>query len=180
MVLSGIRPRNPGGHAGQTEPLLKGVFMKIIVADRESIERGLVVRSSYVLISITDPHRPDAKVPKTSGCRAVLRLKFDDAEPTPPLIPPTPPRYCNDDDCEKIARFVVEHEEQVGAIVVHCEQGMSRSPVVAAAIVEHRCGNPLPYYVEYAPNKFVFLQVRKAFVRIENADQTPGPDAAGD
>ena len=68
--------------------------MEIRVCDREEIERGLLVRTDYVVISIRDPGRPRAKVKPQCGLRDVLFLAFHDAEPSanfelPPEVSPT-------------------------------------------------------------------------------------------
>ena len=54
--------------------------MEICVCGREEIERGLLVRTDYVVISIRDPGRPRAKVKPQCGLRDVLFLAFHDAE----------------------------------------------------------------------------------------------------
>ena len=48
--------------------------MVILVTDRQSIERGFLVRSSYALISIRDSGAARARVPKVAGLRGVLLL----------------------------------------------------------------------------------------------------------
>ncbi len=62
--------------------------MKIIVTDRDSIQRGIVVRSSYAVISICDPDSPPAHIPKVSAVRGILYLAFHDTEPTAKFQPP--------------------------------------------------------------------------------------------
>ncbi|MFA9479428.1 hypothetical protein ACERK3_14155 [Phycisphaerales bacterium AB-hyl4] len=134
--------------------------MTIIVTDRQTIERGIVVRGTYAVISVTDPERPAARIPRASGCGAVLRLRFHDAEPfpgfrIPPNIIPT-----GGADAEQLARFVREHQGQVDVYVIHCEQGASRSPAIAAAIAEHLKLDPRPYWQQYVPNRYVYELVR--------------------
>ena len=108
--------------------------MKIIVTDRESIERGIIVRSSYVVISIRDPEKPKAKVKKQSGLRDVLYLAFHDAEPAAGTILPSSIVLMTPAQAADIWKFVEKWQNNVGTVVVHCEQGMSRSPAVAVAI----------------------------------------------
>lgn len=152
--------------------------MKIIVADRPTIERGLVVRSSYIVISITDPHKPDAKIPKTSGCRAVLRLKFDDAEPTSGFSPSAGLRLFGEMECTQVASFIDEYREQVGAVVVHCEAGMSRSPAVAAAVAKWLGGDSAIFFQNYAPNQFVYDLLTEHLQRRQTSDHRATEDSS--
>ena len=129
--------------------------MQILVTDRDTIEAGLRVKSSYVVISIHDPDKPRAKVRKQAGLRDVLYLGFHDAEPTGTLVLPKEIVLMTPEQAAEICRFVQRHREDVGAIVVHCEQGMSRSPAVAAAISK-LCGcDEKRFWREYQPNQFV-------------------------
>ena len=134
--------------------------MNILVTDRQSIEEGFVVRSSYALISITDPDRPPARVPNTIGCRALLRCAFHDASPIPGMaadVEAMRPEHARD-----IADFVRQHRPDVGAFVVHCEAGMSRSPAVAAAIAEYLGEDPGYFFKHYQPNDWVHGLTREA------------------
>jgi hypothetical protein len=56
--------------------------MKFFIYDRRSVERGIVVRDAYVLISIRDPEMPSVRYRRPSGLRDVLSLAFHDAEPS--------------------------------------------------------------------------------------------------
>lgn len=139
--------------------------MKIVVASREEIEQGLVLRSSYVVISITDPDQSAARIPRTSGCRDILRLSFYDAEPDGLIAPSGDITLMSEEDCEKIAAFVENFRYEVGAIVVHCEQGISRSPAVAAALAEYCGDDPVVFFARYMPNPYVYRSLRTHFLR---------------
>src|ERR1017187_10576663 len=102
--------------------------MNFIVTDRETIEAGLIVRSAYIVISIRDSDKRRAKVRKQTGLREVLYLAFDDAEPTDQMALPPEIKLMTREQAAKIHKFVEKHKSGVGTIVVHCEQGMSRSP----------------------------------------------------
>ena len=56
-------------------------MITVLTGGRRDVERGLVVRGSDALVSITDSDKPPAKLRNESGPRGVLRLAFDDAEP---------------------------------------------------------------------------------------------------
>ncbi len=139
--------------------------MEISVCDRAEIERGILVRSNYVVISIRDPGKKRAKVKQQSGLRDVLFLAFHDAQPSvgfelPPEMKPITPAQA-----KKIRDFVHRHHAAVGAIVVHCEQGMSRSPAVAAAISDALGLEAQRFWQFYTPNVYVYHTVADAFER---------------
>ena len=105
--------------------------MTVLVFGRRDVEAGIVVRGGYALVSITDADKPPARLRNASGPRGVLRLAFDDAEPPGPRVLMTA------EQAVEIVAFAREHlAAGVGFLVVHCEQGASRSPAVAAALVE--------------------------------------------
>ena len=130
--------------------------MDFIVRDRESVEAGIIVTSSYVLISIRDPDKRKVWIPKQSGLRDVLRLEFHDAEPADNFTFPEHIMLMTEDQARQAWSFVRKWENQVGAVVVHCEQGMSRSPAMAAALCKGMGGDDGPFWREYMPNEFVY------------------------
>jgi predicted protein tyrosine phosphatase len=130
--------------------------MNILVTDRKSIEDGILVRTSYIVISIRDPGKMKAAVRKTSGLRATLFLQFHDTEPTKGMILPPEIRLMSPKDAASIWAFVLKHSKNVGTIVVHCEQGMSRSPAIAAAICKGLGGDDQRFWREYQPNRYVY------------------------
>src|SRR5690242_19477017 len=104
---------------------------KVICTDRDSIEHGVLVKSSYAVISIRDSGCSRAHIRHSSGLRAVLHVEFDDAEPATNQFLPPEVTLMTLGQATEIWRFVGEHREVVGAFVVLCHQGMSRSPAVA-------------------------------------------------
>jgi predicted protein tyrosine phosphatase len=129
--------------------------MNVFVTDRASIERGFLVRSSYAVISIRDPGVAKARIPKAAGLRATLHLAFHDSEPSEDLELPAEIVMPTEDHAKQIWTFVDEHKEQVGAFVVHCHQGMSRSPAVAAALARYLGLSEDQFWVEHAPNQYL-------------------------
>src|SRR5438105_1795552 len=130
--------------------------MELIVRDRDSVEHGVLVRSAYVVISIRDPVRRKARIPEQPGQRDVLYLAFDDAEPVEGLRPPGGVVLMTDEQARQVWAFVRRWEGQVGAVVVHCEQGVSRSPAVAAALCRAYGGDENCFFREYQPNRHVY------------------------
>lgn len=129
--------------------------MNVFVTDRKSIERGFLVRSSYALISIRDPDKAKARIPKTAGLRATLHLAFHDSEPSEELELPAEIVIPTEEHAREIWHFVDEHKDNVGAFVVHCHQGMSRSPAVAAAIAVYLGLDDHRFWEEHSPNQYV-------------------------
>ena len=131
-------------------------MMEFIVRDRESVEQGILVRSSYILISIRDPERQTVRVPKQSGLRDVLYLAFHDVDPADDPALPEDITLMTDEDARRIWSFVKKWEKKIGTVVVHCEQGMSRSPAVAAALCKRRGGDESRFFKRYQPNLYVY------------------------
>ena len=130
--------------------------MDFIVAGREEIEDGIPVRTSYVIISITDPDKRPAKIPRATGFRAILRLQFHDAVPVTDFTLPSEIVLMTTDHAEATWQFVQRWCNEVETIVVHCEQGMSRSPAVAAAICQVLGGDGRQFFREYVPNRYIY------------------------
>jgi predicted protein tyrosine phosphatase len=79
-------------------------------------------------------------MPKVAGLRRVLHLAFEDAEPAGSFHLPATIKLITEHQTRRIWRFVRFHRERVDAFVVHCHQGTSRSPAVAAAIASRILG----------------------------------------
>ena len=139
--------------------------MKIHVFSREEIETSVRIKSAYVVISIRNPGEPHAKVKKQSGLRDLLFLAFHDAEPAAGFELPPEIQLITPAQADKICAFVHRHKADVGAIVVHCEQGMSRSPAVAAAISDALGLDPKQFWQLHTPNEYVYHVLSDAFER---------------
>ena len=130
--------------------------MDFVVAGRQEIEAGIPVRTAYVVISITDPGSRPARIQQPAGFRDVLRLQFHDAMPLTVFKMPPNIVVMDEDHARAIWQFVEQWQETVETIVVHCEQGMSRSPAVAAAICKVFDGDNRQFFHEYMPNRYVY------------------------
>lgn len=130
--------------------------MDIFVADRHDVERGIRIRTSYALISISDPGLRPPRPHASSLCRDVLRLRFHDSEPVEGHDLPAHVRLMTKAQARAIWRFVLEWRDQVGAVVVHCEGGVSRSPAVAAAICGILGQDNARFFREYQPNRYIY------------------------
>ena len=137
--------------------------MDFIITDREGIEKGVLVRSAYVVISIHDPARRPPRIRQQPGLRARLVLAFDDAEEIPGSALPAEVVLMSRHHAEQIRSFIEEHRAHVGAVVVHCEAGMSRSPAVAAGLCRAFGEDDQLFWQEYQPNRHVYRLVTEVF-----------------
>ena len=129
--------------------------MEFIVTDRRSIERGLVVRTPYIVISIRDPGTRKPRIRRGAGFRDVLCLAFHDAEPCDDLALPDEIVLMTPDHAERIWQFVHDWKDEIGTIVCHCEQGMSRSPAIAIGLCRGLGEDSADLETEYNPNLYV-------------------------
>ena len=137
--------------------------MDFIITDCEGIEKGVLVKSSYVVISIHDPNTKPPRVRQQPGFRAKLVLSFDDAEEIPDTAEPGEIVLMSREQAEQIRAFIETHRSDVGTVVLHCEAGMSRSPAVAAALCRAFGDNDHPFWQEYQPNRYVYNLLTQVF-----------------
>jgi predicted protein tyrosine phosphatase len=130
--------------------------MKFLVVSRREIEHGIVVRTPYVVISISDPKTKRPQIRKPAGFRGALYLKFHDSVPSQDLSLPPDVVVMSEKDGKRIWKFVLGYRDQVGTVVVHCEQGMSRSPAVAAALCKVLGTNSQRFFRDYQPNEYIY------------------------
>ena len=84
-----------------------------------------------------------------SGLKAVLSLEFHDTEPVAGQFYPPRIVLMTEQHANQIWDFILVHGKSVGTIIVHCEQGQSRSPAVAEALANAlKCD--LPEGLEFA------------------------------
>jgi len=132
--------------------------MRVIVCDRGTASAGdyLDTAAPHVVISIRDPDRNPARIPKRRDLREVFTIAFDDAAPCPGFKIPDDIQLMTEADARAIWKFVDKHLAAIEVIVVHCEAGMSRSPAVAAAITRRLGGDDQSFFKEYCPNEHVY------------------------
>lgn len=131
-----------------------GRRLRLRVASRAEVEAGLGLGARDVLVSVLDPEVRALVLPDAP--RAVLRLRFHDTRrrfDEPDLPRDVAPLTL--EQARAIRRFVEEHVADVDAITVHCHQGMSRSPAVAAAIAEGLGGDSRVWFEKKLPNRSV-------------------------
>lgn len=166
--MTGLRRFALYGHSNSENPW--ETWMQFIVESRCAVEAGIAVRFPYIVISIHDPGRRPARIPRTAGWRGTLCLSFHDAEPIRGLRLPDSIRLMTVADAERIWRFVQEHLPEIGAIVCHCEQGMSRSPAVAAALAEALGEDSKPIVRWTQPNQTVYRLLKRTIARLQQTE----------
>ena len=132
--------------------------MDIHVFSKPEIEEGIVIQSSYIVISITDSDDAPAKIIKGSGFVDALYLEFDDTDPEFSFGC----RPMQIGQATVIWNFVQGYLDEVEAVVCHCLAGMSRSPAVALALAE-ALGEDTAHFAEnFNYNTHVYDTMRKA------------------
>jgi predicted protein tyrosine phosphatase len=136
--------------------------MQFFVTDRQSIQKGIVVRTPYIVISIYDPDKPRPGIPRRTGMKGVFYVAFHDAEPDDEMSLPPNIVLMSLRQAKDIWAFVRKHQAEVGTVVCHCEQGMSRSPAVAVALAEAFGSSTQKIESNSNPNRYVYGLMRKA------------------
>ena len=139
--------------------------MKIHVFTRQEIETGIQMKPAYAVVSIRNSGEPRAKVKKQPGLRDVLYLSFSGIDPAHGTRLQRRIKYFTPAQADKICEFVQQHKADVGAFVVHCEKGTSRSPAVAAAISEALGLDAKRFWRKYTPSDYIFKVLSEAFAR---------------
>lgn len=134
--------------------------MQFIIASRGEVERGIVVPTPYVVISISDPGSRKPRLKHSSGFRGAIYLRFHDAEPIQNAQRATETVLMTTNHARRIWNFILKHWKSVGTLVVHCEQGSSRSSAVVAgmaAVLSYDVSDVLRWT---QPNQFIVDLVR--------------------
>jgi len=147
--------------------------VRFLITNREGIERGVEVDSNYVIVSIHDPERQPARIPQRDELRETLSIAFHDAVPLPGMPDPEGVELISAVQADQIVAFAMKWAPQIGTIVCHCEQGMSRSPGVAAALCRAMGQDDSFFFAEYQPNDYVRQMVLAAAVRASQNQPNP-------
>ena len=136
------------------------------------LSRKNAVRLSYkeleipkVIISVSDPYKENAKFNRENkSIKDVLYLSFYDIDyETKDIYRGFEPMQT--DDAQKIRDFVLKWQNNVGEIWVNCEEGISRSAGIAAALKEHFGEDSKPIFEcdSYSPNELCYNLVKSVF-----------------
>jgi predicted protein tyrosine phosphatase len=107
--------------------------------------------SRWGCISIATTEDAFIRIPKKRR-RALLQIAFADADkPLPGWI------LFDTDHAHDILDFVTLYWKRIDTLMVHCEQGRSRSAAVAAAIAWLKFGDETEFFEEpFVPNHFIY------------------------
>lgn len=109
------------------------------------------------IISITDFGDERNEFHSAKWLIAILELQFNDVDSKGH-------RCITEEDAMKIADFVLQIQEKVERIIVHCEYGQSRSAGVTAAIQQYTTGSDGGIFDDerYSPNHTCYHYVLRA------------------
>jgi len=111
----------------------------------------------YIVISVTDPDKPDVLLQPSPHLQGVLRLRFHDIHrPKPGFM------LMDTGQASEIAGFIQQWYDKVDLIVIQCEGGISRSAAIAAAIAHHFSGDELYFFEKFLPNQHVYDLINAA------------------
>ena len=111
------------------------------------------------LISIMD-HKRDC-IERYPAPR-VMRLCFDDADNRSFWQ-----NLITEEQADAICAFVLRYAREIDTLIIHCTEGVSRSPAVAAGILGGLRQDESQIWENpgYRPNSLVYRLVREAFAR---------------
>ena len=129
--------------------------MVIFVYSRSALDAVRPHEVPHVIISITSSPDDVARLRLNKMYRGVLRLSFPDAEvPSDLYVEAT---LFSPEHARKVWTFVQEHLPEIQRIIVHCDAGVSRSPVVAAALARVLNDDDTEFFGgRYRPNMRVY------------------------
>jgi predicted protein tyrosine phosphatase len=93
----------------------------------------LIGDAPYAMISILG--NPDEQIKLEDDPKRIfyLRMNFDDLDED---IEPEKYHLFNEDDAKEILAFAKKAKNNIDALIVHCEAGISRSPAVGLALAQ--------------------------------------------
>jgi predicted protein tyrosine phosphatase len=115
------------------ERIFEGTCLSFLVLSRAEMSK-FSGEKPYLVISVTDSEKVAADIPESVFLRAILRLKFDDVGKPDKFSIGSKDVPMNEEHAEKIIKFVEKHLSEISLITCHCEQGISRSAAIAAAL----------------------------------------------
>jgi predicted protein tyrosine phosphatase len=143
-----------------SDRIFEGSSVAFAVLSRAEIENARIDRP-HVVISIADPESSPVRIPESDHRLGALNLAFHDVSPSviaivDEMAEGEPARHFELNDAQAIWEFVAEHRGQLQLIVCQCEEGISRSAAVAAALSNVLNGDDSFFFAKYAPNQSVY------------------------
>ena len=136
------------------ERVFKGSRYSLLALGRDEAE-SFVPEVPYLVVAISDPDKPEPEIPRPPHLRGALRLRFHDVG-QPRRFQETTDVAMTPEDARQILSFVREQLPETELIVCQCEQGVSRSAAVAAALSRILQGEDEYFLKHYWPNRWVY------------------------
>lgn len=110
-----------------------------------------------ILISVSDPENDQAEIIESENFVGILRLKFHDIGKAKAFENENNIDVSmNIEDAKKIWNFVFENLSKAELIVCQCEQGVSRSSAIAAAISRILQNDDEYFFEHFWVNRYVY------------------------
>lgn len=134
----------------------RGDKFNFLVLGREEI-KSFEPAVKSILISVTDPENSQAELVESKNFVDILRLKFHDIGKTKIFENETSNDVSmNIEDAKKIWNFVFENLSKAETIICQCEQGVSRSAAIAAAISRVLQNEDECFFGHFWVNRYVY------------------------
>jgi predicted protein tyrosine phosphatase len=117
---------------------------------------------------VTNPEKEDAEIAESSFKRAVLRLKFHDIAGNKFFKNENTEVAIDEEQAQSILSFVREHLAEIELVVCQCEEGVSRSAAIAAALSKILNGQDDFFFNNYWVNRWVYKLLLKNAKSIAN------------
>lgn len=142
--------------------IFSGSKYKFLVLGRDEI-KDFEVDFPYIIISVTDPETAEAEIFASGNLIDILRLKFYDIGKPAAFQDSTTKEFpITESQALEIKTFVEKHIENADLIVCQCEQGVSRSAAIAAALSRFLQETDEYFFQNYWLNRYVFDRLTKA------------------
>lgn len=139
-----------------SERIFRGKKIDLLVLGREEIT-NFTFEKPYLIISITDPKNADAQIVQPSNLIDIIRLRFDDiGKPNKFQFENSTDILMNSEQAMQILEFIEKNLSQVELIVCQCEQGMSRSAGIGAALSRILQDEDEYFLKNYWANRWVY------------------------
>ena len=149
------------------ERIFKGSLYQLLALGRDEI-KTFVPEVPYLIVSVSDPNKPEAEIVDSPNLRGVLRLKFHDVG-QPRKFQATSDVAMTPEQAKQVLSFVQERLPGVELIICQCEEGVSRSVALAAALSRILQGEDEYFFQGYWPNRWVYdLLLKQAGANAED------------
>jgi hypothetical protein len=137
-----------------SERIFKGSRYQFLALGRDEI-KTFMPDVPYLVVSISDPDKPETEIPDSPNLQGVLRLQFHDVG-LPRKFEVTSDLAMTPEHARQILSFIRERLPGVKLIVCQCEEGVSRSTGMAAALSRILEGEDEYFFQGYWPNRWVY------------------------